>query len=118
MSCGPGSVRTLTVRMAVKSSLTGGSPRERLRHVDLEDHLECQCEASTGGEGRHATRDREEDVTCNCDEMLMFCSCLGFLAIIASIGVLARYYRHKRSGVEDEKESQIAVQRKQLYQEN
>ena len=50
--------------------------------------------------------------------MLMFCSCLGFLAIIVSIGVLARYYRHKRSGVEDEKESQIAVQRKQLYQEN
>ena len=118
MSCGAGSVRTLTVRMAVKSSLTGGSPRERLRHVDLEDHLECQCEASTGGEGRHATRDREEDVTCKCNEMLMFCSCLGFLAIIVSIGVLARYYRHKRSGVEDEKESQIAVQRKQFYQEN
>ena len=39
LACGPSKVRLMKVKMRMKSFLTGGIPRERLRDLELEDHL-------------------------------------------------------------------------------
>ena len=46
----------------IKSFLTGGAelPRERVKDLLLDDHLECGCLGSVGGEGEGAEDDDED----------------------------------------------------------
>ena len=101
-------MRTLTVKMRVKSFLTGGSPRERLNDVELEDHLDCQCQ-DPGVQGETETDRGESD--CNHNEIILSC-CAALSIIAASLAVLVRHYRNKI------KEYQLVDQRKQFCQQD
>jgi len=113
--CGPRKVRLVNVKMRMKSFLTGGTPRERLRDLQLEDHLDCHCQRAEGGK----TEDRQAGSDCNsdCDEILLSC-CLGFSLILAPLAVLARHYRNKLSALQDKKKTQLADQRRQFRQKD
>ena len=45
-------MKPVQVKMMIKSYLTGGTgpkrPRERIKDVELEDHLECECSCDHG----------------------------------------------------------------------
>ena len=47
----------------IKSFLTGGAghPRERVKDLLLDDHLECGCLGSVGGEGEGAEDDVDDN---------------------------------------------------------
>ena len=47
----------------IKSFLTGGAehPRERVKDLLLDDHLECGCLGSVGGEGEGAEDDLDDN---------------------------------------------------------
>ena len=97
-------VRTLSVKMRLRSVLTGGSPRESLNNVELEDHLECECEAQ---EVPHPT---EEDTRSDCEKILFSCGvCLSLMMV--SLGVVARHYRNKLNTLQ---ESQLAVEKSKI----
>ena len=115
LGCGPRKVRLINVKMRLKSFLTGGTPRERLRDLQLEDHLDCHCQRAEGGK----TEDRQTGSECNsdCDEILLTC-CLGFSLILAPLAGLARHYRNKLSAEQDKKKPQLADQRRQFDQED
>ena len=115
LGCGPRKVRLIKVKMRLKSFLTGGTPRERLRDLQLEDHLDCHCQRAEDGK----TEDRQagSEFDSDCEEKLLSC-CLGFSLILASLAVLARHYRNKLSALQDKKKTQLADQRRQFYQED
>jgi len=60
-ACAPTRLKDTAVNMRVKSFLTGKEPRERLRELILEEHVECGCQcppqvaALCGGEFEEAT---------------------------------------------------------------
>ena len=44
VSCTPTKIREKKVKMTVRSFLTGGTPKEQLKELILDDHVECGCE--------------------------------------------------------------------------
>ena len=44
VSCRPTKIREKKVKMTVRSFLTGGTPKEQLKELILDDHVECGCE--------------------------------------------------------------------------
>ena len=48
MTCGPTKIKEKKVKMTVSSYLTGETPREQLKELVLDDHLECGCECTPG----------------------------------------------------------------------
>lgn len=64
VSCTATKVREKKVKMTVRSFLTGGKHRERLKELILDDHMECGCECdpqlSSECEGMF------NEVTCEC----------------------------------------------------
>ena len=116
LDCGPRQVRLVSVKMRLKSFLTGGIPRERLRDLELEDHLDCHCQVAEGGETEDGQG--ESDSQSRCDQILLSC-CLAFSLILASLAVLARHYRKQLSDLQDKKKTQLAEdQRRQFCQED
>ena len=54
--------------MMIKSFLTGGRPRERVKDIELEDHLECECGCNSGdcASKEDVIRDNQSDlIACN-----------------------------------------------------
>ena len=112
LACSPGKVRLINVKMRLKSFLTGGTPRERLRDLQLEDHLSCHCRREEGN-----TEERQAASDCGCNQIVLSCS-LAFSLLLASLGVLARHYRNKLSALQDKKKTQLADQRRQFCQQD
>ena len=104
--CVARSVRTLSVNMRLTSVLTGGSPQESFNNVELEDHLECECEP------QEVPQLTEEDPGCRCEALLLSTSlCLS--VIILSLGLVVRHYRTKLNTLQD---SQLADLKSQINQ--
>ena len=116
LACGPSKVRLMKVKMRMKSFLTGGIPRERLRDLELEDHLDCHCQRAEEEEGER-TEDNQAASDWDCDQKVLSWS-LGFSILLASLGGLARHYRNKLSALQDKKKTQLADQRRQFCQED
>ena len=65
VSCTATRVREKKVKMAVRSFLTGGEHRERLKELILDDHTECGCECDP-----HLSREcagQFNKVSCHCE---------------------------------------------------
>ena len=92
--------------MRLTSVLTGGSPQESLNNVELEDHLECECEP------HQVPQLPEEEPGCRC-EALLLSSSLCLSVIILSLGLVVRHYRTKLSTLQG---SQLAVLKSQISQ--
>ena len=117
LTCGPREVRLVKVKMRLKSFLTGGTPRERLRDLELEDHLDCHCQRDEGELGQTEERETEPDSEPDCQQVVLG-SCLGFSVITASLAVLACHYRNTLSALQDQKKTQLAHQRRQFFPED
>jgi len=65
IACSPTKLRDKTVDMRVKSFLTGKEPRERLRELVLEEHVECGCQCTP--QARAACAGKFNDVSCECE---------------------------------------------------
>merc|ERR1719397_1119688 len=65
IACSPSKLRGKTVDMRVKSFLTGKEPRERLRELVLEEHVECGCQCTP--QAAAACAGKFNDVTCECE---------------------------------------------------
>jgi len=46
VQCSPTKIREKKVKMTVRSFLTGGTPKDQLKELILDDHVECGCECS------------------------------------------------------------------------
>jgi len=65
IACSPTKLRDKTVDMRVKSFLTGKEPRERLRELVLEEHVECGCQCTP--QAAAACAGKFNDVSCECE---------------------------------------------------
>ena len=86
--------------MMVKSYLTGGVPRERMKDVLLEDHLECICDGCEEEECQGPVfQDRDDEASC-CDSGYVLNILIGIslgtsLSCVVFLTFLVNYYRTK-----------------------
>ena len=102
----------------IRSFLTGGAehPRERVKDLLLDDHLECGCLGSVGGEGEGAEDDVDDNEDAGSQRQLFdfflgltlgrsFSSLISMLtwvfnqgtcvSCVLSLSLLVRFYRNK-----------------------
>jgi len=66
ISCSPTAVKDTFVDMRVKSYLTGKEPRERLRELVLEEHVECGCQCDPQAAASCAGKFNRQTCACEC----------------------------------------------------
>ena len=66
VSCMPTKIREKKVKMTVSSFLTGETPREQLKELILDDHLECGCQCSSLLAKECAGRFNPTNCACEC----------------------------------------------------
>ena len=65
VSCTATMVREKKVKMTMRSFLTGGEPKEHLKELILDDHMECGCECKP--ELSSACAGMFNEMTCECE---------------------------------------------------
>ena len=66
VTCVPVKVKEKKVKMLVKSFLPGEKPRQKLKEMVLEEHLECGCECNKEMAARCAGRFNLATCECEC----------------------------------------------------